>query len=178
MLLRLGQCDRCAAVQVAEVGDHEGVARSGWELLHDPDDVEVDRAEATAAMVEHAQPQQVAEAERIVGDRLLRDEDAVAGGAEPCERGKRGLERGAGGRFEAFLYRLCGIDPRQEMSWTQYAIAMLLFNVLGAIVIYGLQRLQLFLPLNPQRFAGVSPDSSFNTAISFITNTNGSNSSC
>jgi K+-transporting ATPase ATPase A chain len=78
----------------------------------------------------------------------------------------------AGGRFEAFLYRLCGIDPRQEMSWTQYAIAMLLFNVLGAIVIYALQRLQLFLPLNPQKFAAVSPESSFNTAISFITNTN------
>jgi K+-transporting ATPase ATPase A chain len=78
----------------------------------------------------------------------------------------------AGGRFEAFLYRLCGIDPREEMSWAQYAIAMLLFNVLGAIVIYGLQRLQLFLPLNPQKFAAVSPESSFNTAISFITNTN------
>ena len=77
-----------------------------------------------------------------------------------------------GGRFEALLYRLCGIDPAEEMSWAQYAIAMLLFNVLGAIVIYGLQRLQLFLPLNPQKFAAVSPDSSFNTAISFITNTN------
>ena len=58
------------------------------------------------------------------------------------------------------------------MPWTQYAIALLLFNVLGAIVVYGLQRLQLFLPFNPQKFAAVSPDSSFNTAISFITNTN------
>ncbi|HEY2780357.1 MAG TPA: potassium-transporting ATPase subunit KdpA, partial [Steroidobacteraceae bacterium] len=80
--------------------------------------------------------------------------------------------QGAPGRFEGILYRVCGIDPGQEMSWTQYAIAMLLFNVLGAIVIYGLQRLQLFLPLNPQEFAAVSPESSFNTAISFITNTN------
>jgi len=78
----------------------------------------------------------------------------------------------AGARFEALLYRLSGIDPGEEMPWTQYAIALLLFNVLGAIVVYGLQRLQLFLPLNPQRFAAVSPDSSFNTAISFITNTN------
>jgi K+-transporting ATPase ATPase A chain len=77
-----------------------------------------------------------------------------------------------GARFEALLYRLSGIDPGEEMPWTQYAIALLLFNVLGAIVVYGLQRLQLFLPLNPQRFAAVSPDSSFNTAISFITNTN------
>jgi K+-transporting ATPase ATPase A chain len=75
-------------------------------------------------------------------------------------------------RFEAFLYRLSGIDPREEMPWTRYAIALLLFNVLGAIVVYGLQRLQLFLPLNPQKFAAVSPDSSFNTAVSFITNTN------
>jgi len=77
-----------------------------------------------------------------------------------------------GGRFEALLYRLCGIESREEMSWTQYAIAMLLFNVLGAAVVYGLQRLQLFLPLNPQKFAAVSADSSFNTAVSFITNTN------
>jgi K+-transporting ATPase ATPase A chain len=78
----------------------------------------------------------------------------------------------AGGRVEGLLYRLCGVDSGEEMSWTQYAIALLLFNVLGAVVVYGLQRLQLFLPLNPQKFAAVSPDSSFNTAISFITNTN------
>ena len=77
-----------------------------------------------------------------------------------------------GGRFETFVYRYTGIDPGEEMSWPQYAIALLLFNVLGALVVYGLQRLQLFLPLNPQKFAAVSPDSSFNTALSFITNTN------
>jgi potassium-transporting ATPase potassium-binding subunit len=77
-----------------------------------------------------------------------------------------------GGRLEGFLYRLCGVDPREEMPWTQYAIALLLFNVLGALVLYGLQRLQVFFPLNPQAFAAVSPESSFNTAISFITNTN------
>ena len=65
-----------------------------------------------------------------------------------------------------------GFDPAEEMSWTRYAIALLLFNVLGAVIVYGLQRLQLFLPLNPQKFAAVSPDSSFNTAVSFITNTN------
>ncbi len=78
----------------------------------------------------------------------------------------------AGSRVEALLYRLCGVDSREEMSWKQYAIALLLFNVLGAVIVYGLQRLQLFLPLNPQKFAAVSPDSSFNTAVSFITNTN------
>jgi len=78
----------------------------------------------------------------------------------------------AGSRLEGFLYRLCGIQSEEEMSWTRYAIALLLFNVLGAVVVYGLQRLQLFLPLNPQKFAAVSPESSFNTAVSFITNTN------
>jgi K+-transporting ATPase ATPase A chain len=78
----------------------------------------------------------------------------------------------AGGRVEGLLYRLCGVDFAEEMSWMQYAIALLLFNVLGAVIVYGLQRLQLFFPLNPQKFAAVSPDSSFNTAISFITNTN------
>jgi K+-transporting ATPase ATPase A chain len=77
-----------------------------------------------------------------------------------------------GGRVEGLLYRLCGVDSREEMSWKQYAIALLLFNVLGAVIVYALQRLQLFLPLNPQKFAAVSPDSSFNTAVSFITNTN------
>ena len=77
-----------------------------------------------------------------------------------------------GGRVEGLLYRLCGVDSREEMSWKQYAIALLLFNVLGALIVYGLQRLQLFLPLNPQKLAAVSPDSSFNTAVSFVTNTN------
>jgi K+-transporting ATPase ATPase A chain len=78
----------------------------------------------------------------------------------------------AGARIEGFLYRLCGIDSSEEMSWKQYAVALLLFNVLGAVIVYGLQRLQVFLPFNPQKFAAVSPDSSFNTAVSFITNTN------
>lgn len=73
---------------------------------------------------------------------------------------------------ENFLYRLCGVDSRQEMRWTQYAMAMLWFSLLGALAVYALQRLQVWLPLNPQGFAAVSPDSSFNTALSFITNTN------
>jgi potassium-transporting ATPase potassium-binding subunit len=86
--------------------------------------------------------------------------------------GRPNLALRAGGRFEGFVYRLCGVDSRAEMSWKQYAIALLLFNVLGAVLVYALQRLQFYLPLNPQKFAGVSPDSSFNTAVSFITNTN------
>jgi K+-transporting ATPase ATPase A chain len=73
---------------------------------------------------------------------------------------------------EKLIYRLCGVRPDNEMNWKVYAIAMLLFNVLGLIVVYGLQRLQGFLPLNPQGFGAVSPDSSWNTAVSFATNTN------
>jgi potassium-transporting ATPase potassium-binding subunit len=86
--------------------------------------------------------------------------------------GRPGFARRLGGRFEALVYRLCGVDPQQDMSWQRYAIALLLFNVLGALVLYALQRLQYWLPLNPQHFAAVSADSSFNTAISFVTNTN------
>jgi potassium-transporting ATPase potassium-binding subunit len=77
-----------------------------------------------------------------------------------------------GGGFERLLYRLSGVDPAAEMGWKRYMIALLLFNALGALVLYAIQRLQLWLPLNPQQFANVSPDSSFNTAVSFVTNTN------
>jgi K+-transporting ATPase ATPase A chain len=78
----------------------------------------------------------------------------------------------AGARCEGFLYKVCGIDQGEEMSWDRYATSLLIFNVLGAVIVYGLQRLQGFLPLNPQKWAAVSADSSFNTAVSFITNTN------
>ena len=81
-----------------------------------------------------------------------------------------GLNR-IGARFEDLLYRLCGVDPAKDMRWTEYALAMLLFNLLGAVAVYGLQRLQAYLPLNPQGLAAVTPDSSFNTAVSFATNT-------
>ena len=77
-----------------------------------------------------------------------------------------------GGGLEKLMYRLSGIDPASEMGWKHYMIALLLFNALGALVLYAIQRLQLWLPLNPQQFANVSPDSSFNTAVSFVTNTN------
>ena len=77
----------------------------------------------------------------------------------------------AGGGVERLLYRGCAVASRVEMSWQEYALALLIFNVSGALVVYALQRLQPFLPLNPQHFAAVSPDSAFNTAISFTTNT-------
>jgi potassium-transporting ATPase potassium-binding subunit len=76
------------------------------------------------------------------------------------------------GPVERLFYRLAGVDPQQGMTWRTYALAMLVFNLAGLLVVYGLQRLQGVLPLNPQGFGAVSADSSFNTAASFATNTN------
>ena len=73
---------------------------------------------------------------------------------------------------EKLIYRLSGVHPDEEMNWKVYAITMMLFNGLGLLVVYAFQRLQAFLPLNPQGFGAVSPDSSWNTAVSFATNTN------
>src|SRR5439155_9748829 len=72
-------------LEVGEVGDHERVARRGWELLHDADDVEGDDAEAAARPVEDAELQEVAGSERVVADRLPRDEDSVRSRAQPIE---------------------------------------------------------------------------------------------
>src|SRR5262249_18605390 len=77
-----------------------------------------------------------------------------------------------GAPFARVLVRLFGTDPARDMTWVEYAIAMLVFNLLGVLVVYAIQRLQAFLPLNPASMPGVSPDSSFNTATSFATNTN------
>jgi K+-transporting ATPase ATPase A chain len=74
-------------------------------------------------------------------------------------------------RLENGVFRLCGVG-REEMSWRQYALAVLVFSLVGFVVVYALQRLQAWLPLNPQQMPNVTPDSSFNTAISFVTNTN------
>ncbi len=79
---------------------------------------------------------------------------------------------GIAGKFERGLYRVAGVDPALEMSWPRYAVALLSFNVLGVIAVYLAQRLQVWLPWNPQALANVSPDSSFDTAVSFVTNTN------
>lgn len=73
---------------------------------------------------------------------------------------------------ERLIYRLCGVREKEEMDWQRYTAALLLFSVIGLIVLYIQQRLQGFLPLNPQGFGAVSPDSSLNTAVSFTTNTN------
>jgi potassium-transporting ATPase potassium-binding subunit len=77
-----------------------------------------------------------------------------------------------GAPLERWIYRLCGVEPQREMGWREYAAGLILFNALGALAVYLLQRCQLWLPLNPQKFANLSPDSAFNTAVSFITNTN------
>ncbi len=77
-----------------------------------------------------------------------------------------------GGKLEHVLYRLGGVRTDDQMGWKRYAIAMLVFNLLGALAVYALQRLQPWLPANPQHFDALSPDLAMNTAISFITNTN------
>ena len=74
--------------------------------------------------------------------------------------------------LEALIYRISGVNPQQEMRWTDYATAMLAFNLMGVLAVFALQCLQAYLPLNPQHLPGVSPDSAFNTAVSFATNTN------
>jgi potassium-transporting ATPase potassium-binding subunit len=76
------------------------------------------------------------------------------------------------GPVERLIYRLAGVDPACESDWKRYAFGALLVNVLGFIAVYALQRLHGVLPFNPQGFGAVSPDSAFNTAVSFATNTN------
>jgi K+-transporting ATPase ATPase A chain len=73
---------------------------------------------------------------------------------------------------ERLIYRLTGVDERREMRWTEYAVAMLLFSVVSMVVLYAMQRLQAYLPFNPEKLANIEPSSSFNTAASFTTNTN------
>ncbi|MGC1397363.1 potassium-transporting ATPase subunit KdpA [Candidatus Binatus sp.] len=74
--------------------------------------------------------------------------------------------------IERLIYRICGINPGVEMGWAGYAISMLAFSLISMIFLYALQRLQYYLPLNPQGLAGVPPGLAFNTAASFTTNTN------
>ena len=75
-------------------------------------------------------------------------------------------------KLEAPLYRLAGTSADKSMKWSHYALALLAFNALGVLVVYALQRLQVWLPLNPAGMVAVSPDSAFNTAVSFVSNTN------
>src|SRR5580658_7548845 len=77
-----------------------------------------------------------------------------------------------GAPVERWIYRLCRIDPEAGMDWKRYAIAVLVFSTLGTLLVYALQRLQNLLPWNPQQLGAVSADSSFNTAVSFVSNTN------
>ena len=76
------------------------------------------------------------------------------------------------GPMERIIYRAAGVNPDTDMSWKEYAWALLLFNLLGFLAGYALQRFQPWLPLNPMGFGAVSPDLAFNTAVSYATNTN------
>jgi K+-transporting ATPase ATPase A chain len=82
-----------------------------------------------------------------------------------------GLDRVLGW-LERLMYRLCGVRASEEMGWKAYTVAMLLFNFVGFLAVYLVQRLQGVLPFNPQGLGAVTPDSAFNTAVSFATNTN------
>ncbi len=73
---------------------------------------------------------------------------------------------------EGLVYRLSGVDPAVEQGWVAYTFAMLLFSLAGMLVLYVIQRLQGFLPFNPQALGEVAPDLAFNTAASFVANTN------
>jgi K+-transporting ATPase ATPase A chain len=76
------------------------------------------------------------------------------------------------GSVERLCYRLMGVDPQEEMDWKRYSFAVLLFSLVGTLIVYGLQRLQGVLPLNPAQMVGVEQKVAFNTAISFVSNTN------
>jgi K+-transporting ATPase ATPase A chain len=86
--------------------------------------------------------------------------------------GSSAVVRRLGAPLERVLYRLCGIDAGTEMSWKHYAIATVAFNALGMFVVYLILRMQGNLPLNPAHLGAFTPDSAFNTAVSFVTNTN------
>jgi K+-transporting ATPase ATPase A chain len=88
---------------------------------------------------------------------------------KPC-----GLDRLLG-PLERWIYRIGGVEPGREMSWKRYALAMLALNLVGLLAVYGLQRIQHMLPLNPQQLPAVPPELAFNTAVSFATNTNWQN---
>jgi len=88
----------------------------------------------------------------------------LSGQRTPLSPVLRPIERG--------VFAICGVDENEEQHWTTYAIAMLAFSFAGFVVLYGLQRLQGFLPFNPAGQTAVSPDLSFNTTVSFVTNTN------
>src|SRR5271170_7929820 len=73
---------------------------------------------------------------------------------------------------ERLIYRLCGVDENKEMRWTQYGAAMLVFSAVSLLLLYLMERMQQWLPWNPQKLANVTPDLAWNTAVSFTTNTN------
>ena len=80
--------------------------------------------------------------------------------------------RRLGRPIENGLYKLAGVDPEAEMSWKRYAFSLLLFSGVGTLFLYAILRMQQWLPLNPQAMAAMTPDAAFNTAVSFVTNTN------
>ena len=76
------------------------------------------------------------------------------------------------GPIERWIYKFCGVDPKEQQTWQGYTLALLVFSAITLLVTYGIERLQHVLPLNPQNLGPVPADLAFNTAVSFTTNTN------
>ncbi|WP_443751418.1 potassium-transporting ATPase subunit KdpA [Asticcacaulis solisilvae] len=87
-------------------------------------------------------------------------------------QGRRTFMSPAMGWLESLIYKASGIDPKKEMNWTGYAAATLVFSAVSFVVLYIILIFQNYIPLNPQKLPGLTPDLSFNTAVSFVTNTN------
>ncbi len=100
--------------------------------------------------------------------------DAPSAGAAPPARPHAPGDR-VFGPIERLVYRLCGIDERREQRWSTYALSLLAFSLVSVVVVYLLQRFQGSLPINPNGVKGVPPFTAFNTAVSFVTNTNWQN---
>ena len=96
----------------------------------------------------------------------------LGGAVAAVMQGERTVLSRAFAPIERGLYALCGIDPARGMGWRTYAVALLVLNALHFLLLYAILRLQFYLPFNPQGFSGMAPRLAFNTAISFVTNTN------
>lgn len=89
--------------------------------------------------------------------------------------GERTLLQPVLGPIERGFYSLSGIDLGKEQNWRAYTLSMIAFSIAGFLLLYAILRLQAYLPFNPQAFAGIAPDLAFNTAVSFVTNTDWQN---
>ncbi len=137
-------------------------------LVHE--DADTAEREVVAAVAEHTGALATAESGTTVVTAVEPVAPSEAPGIFPKAMGDRFF-----GPVERLIYRLCGIDETKEQRWSVYALSLLAFSLVSVLVVYGMQRIQGALPLNPNSVSGVSPATAFNTAVSFVTNTNWQN---